>query len=68
MIIIHFQRSDRDRNVDERYARDRKRTSVDRDVNKEKLAPSAHIMIRGSPSKLNREDEVNLFCYLISLN
>jgi len=51
-------RSDRDRNVDERYARDRKRTSVDRDVNKEKLAPSAHIMIRGSPSKLNREDEI----------
>lgn len=64
-----LQKSDRDRDRnrenEDRYPRGRRRSSADREkeaAEREKSAPSAHIMVRGSASALTKEEEV---CYLL---
>ena len=52
----------RDKEYDDRYSKERRRGSLDRDrdVDRERIAPSAHIMVRGSPSALTKEDDVSV--------
>ena len=69
-----MQKSDRDRDRsrenDDRYPRGRRRSSPDREkeVDREKSTPSAHIMVRGSASALTKEDEVCSLLLTISYN